>query len=138
MGNTDAEGRLVLCDALALASEEDPDLMLDFATLTGAARVAMGADVPPFFTDDDDLAHTLMTHSESEHDPLWPLPLYKPYKKLIASTVADLNNVASTGFGGAITAALFLQHFVGKDIPWAHFDVYAWNSGSRAGKPKGG
>ncbi len=138
VGNTDAEGRLVLCDALAMASEEDPDIMLDFATLTGAARVAMGADVPPFFTDDDDLAHEFMTHSDAEHDPLWPLPLYKPYKKLISSTVADLNNVASTGFGGAITAALFLQHFVGKDIPWAHFDVYAWNSGSSAGRPKGG
>lgn len=138
IGNTDAEGRLVLCDALALASEEKPDIILDFATLTGAARVAMGSDIPPFFSDDDDMAHSIMTHSADQHDPLWPLPLYQPYKKLISSPIADLNNVASTGFGGAITAALFLQHFVDEDIPWAHFDVYAWNSSARDGRPKGG
>lgn len=138
VGNTDAEGRLVLCDALALASEEKPDIILDFATLTGAARVAMGPDVPPFFTDDEEMAHEIMVHSGKTHDPLWPLPLYKPYKKLISSPIADLNNVASTGFGGAITAALFLQHFVGEDIPWAHFDVYAWNTSASSGRPKGG
>lgn len=138
VGNTDAEGRLVLCDAIALASEEKPDLMLDFATLTGAARVATGADVPPYFTDDKNLSTQLLELQETEHDPLWPLPLYAPYKKMLASNIADINNVGSSGFGGAITAALFLQHFVGKDIPWAHFDIYAWNASDRPGKPKGG
>lgn len=138
VGNTDAEGRLVLCDALALASEEKPDLLLDFATLTGAARVAMGTDVPPYFTDDTELSDELQKLSEAEDDPLWPLPLYKPYRKLLTSNIADINNVASTGLGGAITAALFLKHFVGKDIVWAHFDVYAWNTSDRPGKPKGG
>ena len=138
VGNTDAEGRLVLCDALALASEEKPDLIIDFATLTGAARVALGADVPPFFTDDEQLNMELPKYSLEEHDPLWPLPLYEPYKKLLSSTVADLNNVASSGFGGAITAALFLKHFVGDNIPWIHFDVYAWNATTRPGRPKGG
>jgi len=138
VGNTDAEGRLVLCDALALANEEKPDLIIDFATLTGAARVALGADVPPFFTDDEQLNIDLPKYSLAEHDPLWPLPLYAPYKKLLNSTVADLNNVASSGFGGAITAALFLKHFVGNNIPWIHFDVYAWNATTRPGRPKGG
>lgn len=138
VGNTDAEGRLVLCDALALACEENPDVIFDFATLTGAARVAMGPDIPPFFTDDDNMAHEIMTHSNDHEDPLWPLPLYQPYKKLIASSVADLNNVAPIGFGGAITAALFLKHFVTDDIPWVHFDIYAWNSASSPGRPKGG
>jgi len=138
VGNTDAEGRLVLCDALALASEEKPEIMMDFATLTGAARVALGTDVPPYFCEDKNLSDEIRRYSIDEHDPLWPLPLYKPYKKLLASNVADMNNVGSTGFGGAITAALFLQHFVGDDIPWIHFDVYAWNAGARTGRPKGG
>jgi len=138
IGNTDAEGRLVLCDALALASEEKPNLMLDFATLTGAARVALGTDVAPYFTDDKNLLAKLPTHSDSQCDPLWPLPLYTPYKNLLNSSIADLNNVGSTGLGGAITAALFLKHFVGDDIPWAHFDVFGWNASDRPGKPKGG
>ena len=138
VGNTDAEGRLVLCDALALASEEQPELIMDFATLTGAARVALGTDVPPYFTDDDTLSAELLKVSKCQHDPLWPLPLYTPYKELLNSTVADINNVGSTGFGGAITAALFLKGFVGKNIPWVHFDVYAWNASEKAGKPKGG
>lgn len=138
VGNTDAEGRLVLCDALALASEEKPEIMMDFATLTGAARVALGTDIPPYFCDDRALSEEILKYSIDEHDPLWPLPLFKPYKKLLASNIADLNNVASTGFGGAITAALFLQHFVGDNIPWIHFDVYAWNASNRAGRPKGG
>lgn len=138
IGNTDAEGRLVLCDALALACEEDPALIIDFATLTGAARVALGTDVPPFFTDDEALQKELPLYSTKEHDPLWQLPLYSPYKKLLASNIADINNVASTGLGGAITAALFLKHFIKNDIPWIHFDVYAWNSAQRPGKPKGG
>lgn len=138
VGNTDAEGRLVLCDALALASEEKPDLIMDFATLTGAARVAMGTDVAPFFTDDETLISELPKYAKSEHDPLWQLPLYTPYKKLLASYIADINNVASSGLGGAITAALFLKHFVGKDIPWVHFDISAWNMSDRPGRPKGG
>ena len=138
IGNTDAEGRLVLCDALALASEEQPDLIMDFATLTGAARVALGTDVPPYFTDDETLSSDLLKLSENEHDPLWPLPLYMPYKKLLNSTIADINNIGSTGFGGAITAALFLKGFVDKKIPWVHFDVYAWNASATPGKPKGG
>ena len=138
VGNTDAEGRLVLCDALALASEENPELMMDFATLTGAARVALGTDVPPYFTDDKNLSDALLKHSALEHDPLWPMPLYAPYKKLLSSTIADINNVGSTGYGGAITAALFLKDFVGPDIPWVHLDVYAWNVSTRPGRPKGG
>ena len=138
VGNTDAEGRLILCDALTLACEEKPELMLDFATLTGAARVAMGADIPPYFTDDDDLHSGLQHHMKKEYDPLWQLPLYQPYRKLLSSNIADINNVASTGFGGAITAALYLKHFVDDDISWAHFDVYAWNMADRPGRPKGG
>nr|WP_276515141.1 leucyl aminopeptidase family protein [Pseudemcibacter aquimaris] len=138
VGNTDAEGRLVLCDAIALASEENPELMIDFATLTGAARVAMGVDVPPYFTDDEELNSKLLEIQHDHHDPLWPLPLYTPYRKMLSSSIADINNVGSSGFGGAITAALFLKHFVGKDIPWIHFDVYAWNASDRPGKPKGG
>jgi len=138
VGNTDAEGRLVLCDALALACEESPDLVIDFATLTGAARVALGADVPPFFCDDKEISAALLKFSEKEHDPLWPLPLHSPYKKLLHSSIADINNVANTGFAGAITAALFLKEFVREDIPWVHLDVYAWNASTRPGKPVGG
>lgn len=138
IGNTDAEGRLVLCDALTLACEEKPELILDFATLTGAARVAMGADIPPYFTDDDELHNGLQQHMRSENDPLWQLPLYEPYRKLLSSSIAEINNVASTGFGGAITAALYLKHFVDDGISWAHFDVYAWNMSDRPGRPKGG
>lgn len=138
VGNTDAEGRLVLCDALTLACEENPEIILDFATLTGAARVAMGADIPPYFTDDNDLHQGLQQHMKKEHDPLWQLPLYTPYRKLLSSSIADINNVASSGFGGAITAALYLKHFVDDHISWAHFDVYAWNASDRPGRPKGG
>ncbi len=138
IGNTDAEGRLVLCDALALACEEKPDIILDFATLTGAARVAMGPDLPPFFTNDDNFADDIMNHSGATIDPLWQLPLYPPYKKLLASNVADINNVTTTSYGGAITAALFLKHFISDGISWVHFDVYAWNSSSSPGRPKGG
>lgn len=138
VGNTDAEGRLVLCDALTLACEEKPDVIIDFATLTGAARVALGTDIPPYFTDDDNLHQGLQLHMEKEHDPLWQLPLYTPYRKLLSSNIADINNVASSGFGGAITAALYLKHFVDDNISWAHFDVYAWNAADRPGRPKGG
>ncbi len=136
--NTDAEGRLILCDALAEGAAEKPDLMIDFATLTGAARVALGTDVPAMFCNDDDLAESLLRASREVHDPVWRMPLYTPYKELIESTVADIVNSASRPFGGAITAALFLDAFVPADIPWAHFDLMAWNIKSRPGRPEGG
>ncbi|NOZ42809.1 MAG: leucyl aminopeptidase family protein, partial [Alphaproteobacteria bacterium] len=136
--NTDAEGRLVLCDALALASEDDPELMLDYATLTGAARVAMGPAVVPFFTDSDDIAHALMTCSDALDDPVWRLPLYQPYMSDLNSNNADLDNVGSGPYGGAIMAALFLKHFVGNPEKWVHFDVFAWNLKDQPGRPKGG
>ncbi|MBL4895112.1 MAG: leucyl aminopeptidase, partial [Emcibacter sp.] len=133
-----AEGRLVLCDALALASEEDPDLILDFATLTGAARVAMGPSIVPFFTDGDDLASALAEYSGKVNDPVWRMPLYAPYAPDLKSNCADLNNTGGGPFGGAIMAALFLKHFVKSPEKWVHFDVYAWNMADRPGRPKGG
>ncbi len=136
--NTDAEGRLVLCDALALAAEEAPELILDFATLTGAARVALGADVVPFFTDGDELAETLSRHARAADDPVWRLPLYAPYIPQLKSRTADLSNMGSEPFGGAIMAALFLQHFVDDPGKWVHFDVFAWNRNDRPGRPQGG
>ena len=138
INNTDAEGRLILADALALACEDAPDLLIDFATLTGAQRVAMGPDIPSFFTDDEALAQQLMASSEATKDPLWPLPLYKPYKKFIRSDIADISNCADTPYGGAITAALFLQRFVKSTIPWVHFDLSAANLRNRPSHPKGG
>ncbi len=138
VGNTDAEGRLVLCDALALASEESPDLLLDFATLTGAARVAMGTDIVPFFTDGDELSNDLLNSSEAVADLIWRLPLYADYEPLLKSGFADLNNMGSTAFGGAITAALFLKHFVAEPSNWVHFDLYAWNQKTKAICPEGG
>ncbi len=137
IGNTDAEGRLILADALTLADEDDPELIFDFATLTGAARVALGPDVPPFFTDDDRLAEALLAHAAAENDPLWQLPLWRPYDEMLESKVADINNVGSGGQAGAITAALFMRRFVGAKS-WAHFDVFAWNPRSRPGRPEGG
>ena len=137
IGNTDAEGRLVLADALALADEEKPALIVDFATLTGAARVALGPDVPAFFTDDDALAGELADHAATENDPLWRLPLWRPYEKMLESKVADINNVGSGGQGGAITAALFLRRFV--DAPsWLHLDIFAWTPSGKPGRPEGG
>ncbi len=136
--NTDAEGRLVLCDCLTLASEDKPDLMLDFATLTGAARVAMGPSIVPFFTDGDVLAYDLSQCSEEENDPVWRMPLYAPYAPGLKSNCADLNNMGSGPFGGAIMAALFLKHFVDEPEKWVHFDVYAWNMSDLPGRPKGG
>ncbi|PCI33508.1 MAG: leucyl aminopeptidase [Alphaproteobacteria bacterium] len=136
--NTDAEGRLVLCDALALASEEDPDLILDFATLTGAARVAMGPEIVPFFTDGDGLARDLTQSSDSENDPVWRMPLYAPYAPGLKSSCADLNNMGAGPYGGAIMAALFLKHFVTQPEKWVHFDVFAWNMSSQPGRPQGG
>jgi leucyl aminopeptidase len=138
IGNTDAEGRLVLCDALATAADEQPDLLIDFATLTGAARVALGPDVPALFCNDDALADSLATASRSVDDPLWRLPLWQPYAEMLKSPIADLNNSAEGGFAGAITAALFLKPFVAASKSWAHVDVYAWNGSAKAGRPKGG
>jgi len=138
VGNTDAEGRLVLADALSEAVGESPDLLIDIATLTGAARVAVGTEISAFFCEQQNLIQALMAAGEQESDPLWPLPLYAPYLDAIKSPVADLNNSASDGYAGAITAALFLREFVPKDIPWVHFDVMAWNTRSRPGRPVGG
>ncbi len=133
IGNTDAEGRVVLSDALALAGEEEPDLLIDFATLTGAARSALGPDVPPFFTDDGKLARALADQATLWSDPLWRLPLWSDYKSSIKSTIGDIRNDGGP-FAGAITAALFLQHFVPEDTRWVHFDVYAWNPTKRPGR----
>lgn len=138
IGNTDAEGRLILADALAEADAEAPDLLLDFATLTGAARVALGPEVPPFFTDDDLLAETLGKAAARSADPLWRLPLHKPYRAMLDSPVADINNAGEGGFAGAITAALFLKEFVAQATSWVHLDVYAWNAKTRPGRPQGG
>ncbi len=136
--NTDAEGRLVLADALALADEEAPDLLVDFATLTGAARVALGPDLPALFTPDDDLAAALADAAMRERDPLWRLPLWQPYLADLESPIADMANAADSPFAGAITAALFLGRFVGRARSWAHFDIYAWNRKTRPGRPTGG
>jgi leucyl aminopeptidase len=135
--NTDAEGRLILADALALAAEEQPALLIDMATLTGAARVALGPDVPPFFTDDEALAGELMAASARVADPLWRLPLWPAYEGDIEPEIADLDNAPKGGFAGAITAALFLKRFAGEG-PWAHFDIYGWTPKARPGRPKGG
>jgi leucyl aminopeptidase len=136
IGNTDAEGRLILADALTLAGEDKPSLVIDFATLTGAARVALGPDVSPFFTDDDALADELMRAAAAESDPLWRLPLWRPYAGLLDSKVADLNNVGTGGQAGAITAALFLRRFVNTKA-WVHFDIFAWTAVAKPGRPEG-
>jgi len=138
IGNTDAEGRLVLADALALAGEAKPDLMLDFATLTGAARVALGPDLPVLFANDEPLAADLLAGGTTADDPLWRLPLWQPYRRLFQSDIAEMNNTGEGGFAGAIVGALFLERFVPKGVPWAHFDLYAWNGTARPGRPKGG
>jgi len=138
IGNTDAEGRLVLADALALADEEAPELLIDMATLTGAARVALGPDLVPFYTDDGGLAGDLAAASVAVEDPLWRMPLWKPYEAKLSSKVADMNNVTSDAFAGSVTAALFLQRFVGKAKSWAHFDIFAWNPVDRPHGPAGG
>ena len=138
VGNTDAEGRLILCDALAEACRDKPDLVIDFATLTGAARVALGTGLPALFCNDEALAGRLLDRGLACHDPLWRLPLYQPYRASLDSPVADLNNVSEGGYGGAITAALFLEAFVEAGIPWAHFDLMAWNLNASPGRPKGG
>lgn len=137
IGDTDAEGRLVLADALTEASSENPALIIDFATLTGAARVALGPELPAVFSNDDKLANELVETAMAVEDPLWRLPLWQPYKDMLGSKVADSNNVGS-GTAGAIIAALFLEKFVGNNIPWVHIDTFAWNNGSRPGRPEGG
>ncbi len=136
IGNTDAEGRLVLADALALACEESPDLIVDLATLTGAARSALGPEVPPFFTDSDSLAATLEDAAQKTHDPLWRMPLWAPYADKLKSKIADLRNDGGP-FAGAITAALFLKRFVATPDKWIHLDIYAWNPDSKPGRPVG-
>jgi leucyl aminopeptidase len=136
--NTDAEGRLILCDALAACVEEKPDLLVDFATLTGAARVALGPDLPALFANDDASAEALLAASRAQHDPLWRLPLWRPYRTMLSSQVADLVNTGSSRHAGAITAALYLERFVPSNVPWMHVDVYAWNDHERPGKPRGG
>ncbi len=138
IGNTDAEGRLILCDALAEGASEKPTMMVDCATLTGAARVSLGTDLPALFCNDDELANGLIASGTEISDPMWRMPLYKPYRALLASKVADINNVSGGAFAGAITAALYLQEFVPDDVPWAHFDMMAWNNTSRPGRPEGG
>ncbi len=138
IGNTDAEGRLILADALALADEDKPELLIDFATLTGAARVALGPDLPPFFTDDEALAADIARHGEAVNDPVWRLPLWSGYDAKVEGKVADLTNAPPGGMAGAITAALFLRRFVGKSAAWAHFDIYGWTPAARPGRPEGG
>jgi leucyl aminopeptidase len=136
IGNTDAEGRLILCDALAEAAREDPAMIVDIATLTGAARVALGPELPALFCNDDALADGLIAAGAAEDDPLWRMPLWRPYRRNLDSKVADLNNVSEGPHGGAITAALYLEEFVA-GVPWAHLDVMAWNARSRPGRPEG-
>ena len=138
IGNTDAEGRVVLADALAYACEQKPDLVIDFATLTGAARVAMGAELTPLFSNQIDIARAIQDAGDEVEDPMWTMPLYQPYRKLIKSPIADLNNTGKSSLGGCITAALFLEHFVKAEIPWVHIDTFAWNQADRPGRPQGG
>lgn len=138
IGNTDAEGRLVLCDALAYAVENKPKTIVDFATLTGAARVALGPELPALFVNDEKLAARILDASAQTRDPLWRLPLWRNYRRLFDSDVADINNSGRAGFAGSIVGALFLDRFVPEDLPWAHIDVYAWNDVNRAGRPLGG
>ncbi|HTD27947.1 MAG TPA: leucyl aminopeptidase family protein, partial [Xanthomonadaceae bacterium] len=136
--NTDAEGRLVLCDALAHAAEQKPDLLLDFATLTGAARVALGPELPALFCNDERLAIDCLDAAKHARDPLWRMPLWQPYANYLKSNVADMTNSGASRMAGAITAALYLQRYVPDGLPWAHMDTYAWNDADRPGHPAGG
>jgi leucyl aminopeptidase len=138
IGNTDAEGRLILADALALASEENPDLVLDFATLTGAARVALGPDLPAMFAREDATAEALLAAGKETDDPVWRLPLHEGYAEWLKSDIADTNNAHGNAFAGATVAGLFLDKFVGEEIDWAHFDTFAWRPHAKPGRPKGG
>lgn len=138
IGNTDAEGRLVLADALAEAADDDPEMILDFATLTGAARVALGTDLPALFCNDDRLADDILAASRANHDPLWRMPLFAAYAGKLKSGIADLSNMGDGPAGGAITAALFMERFLKPGTPWAHIDLMAWNVADRPGRPRGG
>ncbi len=138
IGNTDAEGRLVLSDALTEAVSEKPDLLIDMATLTGAARIALGTDLPAFFCNNDAVAKDVLQHATEQSDPLWRMPLFAGYRESLNSAIADINNAGADSYGGAITAALFLKEFVPDDIPWMHFDLMAWNLKTRPGRPQGG
>ena len=136
--NTDAEGRLVLGDALAKAGEENPELVIDFATLTGAARIALGPDLPAMFANDDDLAADLEAGAKQVTDPIWRMPLWDGYDEMLKSDIADLSNAADSPMAGSVTAALFLRRFAPEGTPWAHFDTFAWRSSAKPGRPKGG
>ena len=138
IGNTDAEGRVILCDAIAYAVEQKPKTLIDFATLTGAARVALGPELPALYCNDEGLAAKLLKAAADLDDPMWRMPLWRGYRRLFDSDIADINNSGRGGFAGSIVAALFLDHFVPQDLAWAHFDVYAWNDASRPGRPVGG
>ncbi|CAM5773783.1 leucyl aminopeptidase family protein [Bosea minatitlanensis] len=138
IGNTDAEGRLILADALALADEEAPELLIDYATLTGAARTALGPELPPFYTHDEGLAAEIARIGLAVNDPVWRLPLWAPYQRMLDSRIADVNHVSSGGMAGSVTGALFLDRFVERTQSYAHFDIYAWNPAARPGRPEGG
>ena len=136
--NTDAEGRLILADALTRAGESEPELIVDFATLTGAARIALGPDLPALFSTDDELAGELVHAGKDETDPVWRMPIWDAYDEMLKSDIADLANAAGSPMAGAVVAAMFLKRFVSKDVPWAHFDTYAWRDKGKPGRPKGG
>ena len=138
IGNTDAEGRLVLADALDYAAEEEPDVTLSLATLTGAARVALGPDLPPFYCDDEAFAASVIASAAKTHDPLWRMPLWAPYAGNLSSRIADLNNITNDNFAGSVTAALFLKRFAPASGVWAHLDIYAWRPKAAPGRPIGG
>ncbi|HNR75955.1 MAG TPA: leucyl aminopeptidase family protein [Parvularculaceae bacterium] len=138
IGNTDAEGRLVLADAMSLGADDEPQLMLTLATLTGAARVALGPDLPPLYCDDDKFANAVADAARAVADPVWRMPLWKPYAAMLSSPIADLNNAASGSFAGSVTAALFLKRFAPEKAIWAHFDIYAWRPKAAPGRPVGG
>ena len=136
--NTDAEGRVVLCDALAYAGERRPDLIMDFATLTGAARIALGPDLPALYANQDALRAQYQQAAERARDPLWPMPLWQPYHSYLKSSIADFANAGASRMAGSITAALYLERFVPEGTAWTHLDVYAWNDADRPGRPHGG
>lgn len=136
--NTDAEGRLILADALTLAGEKEPELIVDFATLTGAARVALGPDLPAFFTTDDEIASDALGAAKDVEDPLWRMPLWDPYDEMLKSDLADVANASNSPMAGCITAALFMKRFIPEQTPWAHLDTYAWRDAAKPGRPKGG
>jgi leucyl aminopeptidase len=138
IGNTDAEGRLVLGDAMALGGEDKPDIMLTFATLTGAARVALGPDLPPFYCTDDAFAQRVLAAGFAIDDPVWRMPFWQPYDQMLKSPIADVNHVSGGAFAGSVTAAMFLKRFAPKGSIYGHFDIYGWTPTARPGRPEGG